>query len=52
MRVAEEKGMTEKKYRKVVGDILARPEHQWYQKGFGEAVMKSIKEQEKSRYKQ
>jgi len=43
--------MTEK-YKKEVGEILAKPEHQWYQKGFGEGVMEDIKAQEKARYKQ
>jgi len=51
MHLAESKGMGEK-YKKIVGELLAKPEHQWYQKGFGEDVMKDIKAQEKARYKQ
>ena len=51
MHLAEKKGMTEK-YTKAVGEILARPEHQWYKKGFGEDVMKDIQAEQKARYKQ
>ncbi|MBL4901418.1 MAG: hypothetical protein JKY62_02045 [Desulfocapsa sp.] len=51
MHLAEKKGMSEK-YKREVGAILARPEHQWYEKGFDQDVMKSIKAEEKSRYKQ
>ncbi len=51
MHLAEKKGMTDK-YKKEVGAILARPEHKWYQEGFGEDVMSEIKAQEKARYKQ
>jgi len=51
MHLAEKKGMTEK-YTKEVGAILARPEHEWYKKGFGEDVMSEIEKERKARYKQ
>ena len=51
MHLAEKKGMTAK-YTKEVEAILAKPEHAWYKKGFGEDVMNAIKEEQKSRYKQ
>ncbi len=51
MHVAEKKGMTEK-YSKVVNELLAKPEHQWYKQGFDADVMKAIKEEQKERYKQ
>ena len=51
MHLAEEKGMTEK-YEKVVGEILAKPEHAWYKEGFDADVMKAIQAEQKDRYKQ
>jgi hypothetical protein len=40
------------KYEKAVNEILARPEHRWYRKGFSSDVMKAIKEEQKERYRQ
>lgn len=37
---------------KAVNEILARPEHKWRKDGFDAAVMQSIKEEQKQRYKQ
>jgi hypothetical protein len=49
MRLAEEKGMTAK-YEKAVNEILSRPEHQWYKKGFDAETMKAIKTEAAERY--
>jgi len=35
-----------------VDAILARPEHKWRVEGFDADVMKAIKEEQKTRYKQ
>ncbi len=51
MHLAEKKGMTDK-YKKEIEAILAKPEHAWYKKGFGEDVMQAIKAEQKERYKQ
>ncbi len=51
MRLAKEHGMADK-YKKAVDEILSRPEHQWYQKGFASDVLKAIKEEQAERYKQ
>jgi len=51
MRLAGEKNMSAK-YEKVVGEILARPEHTWYKEGFDADVMKAINAERKERYKQ
>ncbi len=39
-------------FEKAVNEILARPEHLWRKEGFDAAIMKSIKDEQKSRYKQ
>ena len=49
MHLAENKGMTEK-YEKAVNEILARPEHAWYKKGFDEGTMDAIKAEQAERY--
>jgi len=49
MRLAEEKNM-KAKYEKAVNAILARPEHQWYKKGFDAETMKAIKAEAAERY--
>ncbi len=49
MRLAEEKNM-KAKYEKAVNEILARPEHQWYKKGFDAETMKAIKAEAAERY--
>ena len=51
MHLAEEAGMGEK-YKKEVDALLAKPEHQWYKKGFDADVMKAIKAEQEDRYKQ
>jgi len=49
MKLAKEHNMTAK-YEKAVNEILARPEHQWYKQGFGEATMSAIKAEQTERY--
>ncbi len=49
MRLAEEKNM-KAKYEQAVNEILARPEHQWYKKGFDAETMKAIKAEAADRY--
>ncbi len=49
MKLAKEHNMTAK-YEKAVNEILARPEHQWYKQGFGEATMSAIKAEQSERY--
>ena len=49
MRLAEEKNM-KAKYEQAVNEILARPEHQWYKKGFDAETMKAIKAEAAERY--
>ncbi len=39
-------------FEEAVNEILARPEHQWRKEGFDASIMKSIKDEQKSRYKQ
>ncbi len=39
-------------FEKAVDDILAKPEHQWWKEGFDASVMKSIRDEQKTRYKQ
>ena len=51
MKLAKEHNMTDK-YKKVVSEILARPEHQWYKQGFDADVMKAIKAEQAERYGQ
>jgi len=49
MKLAKEKNMTAK-YEKAVNEILARPEHQWYKKGFDTDTMSAIKAEAADRY--
>ncbi len=49
MKLAKEHNM-EAKYKAAVEEILAKPEHQWYKKGFGEGVMQAIKAEQAERY--
>ena len=51
MHLAEKHGKTAL-FKKEVDAILARPEHQWYKKGFDSDIMKEIEAEQKSRYKQ
>jgi len=51
MDLAAEHGKLEM-FEAEVNKILARPEHQWRKEGFDESIMKSIKEEQKNRYKQ
>ena len=37
---------------KVLAELLAKPEHAWYKKGFDTDVMEMIKAEQKERYKQ
>ncbi len=49
MKLAKEHNMIDK-YEKAVNEVLARPEHQWYKKGFDEEAMKAIKAEAADRY--
>jgi len=51
MKLAKKKGK-EAMFKKEVDAVLARPEHQWYKKGFDADVMKAIQAEQKERYKQ
>ena len=51
MKLAAEHNMTDK-YKAEVDKLLAKPEHAWYQEGFGSDVMKAIKTEREERYKQ
>ena len=51
IKLAKEHGKF-KKYKKIIDELLNRPEHKWRLKGFGAEVEKMIKEEQKLRYGQ
>jgi hypothetical protein len=51
MHLAEKHGMVDK-YKAELDKLLAKPEHKWYSEGFDADVMKAIKAEQESRYKQ
>jgi cytochrome c553 len=42
----------EEKYKKLIADLLNKPEHEWYKTGGNPAMLKMIEEENKARYKQ
>ena len=51
IKLAKKKGL-EAKYKKIIGDLLDKPEHEWFKTGGNPATMKAVEEENKFRYKQ
>jgi len=51
MELAKEKGL-EEKYKKLIDELISKPEHKWYKTGGNPEMMKAVEEQNKLRYKQ